>query len=247
LLDGLDKQLERLEQDARQTLHEIWDSTACELEQVFDRNLSRTVALHVLVPHRLERKLTAALAALSPAEADAFNRDVLLLGLAAKHAIDSMAQGDTTPLLITVSFDTFTVRAAAERFFATCAKIDPRLTTRFIVMLSPLPVGLPNTRLLDWINRLRPFCQAVGYQVEDVVALAEIDLSNSYNPIVNLSAAACGATTPGKLRELFKSLRRRGAKVMISGVRSSKDATALRALGAEMITHARCNTGDPEG
>jgi PAS domain S-box-containing protein len=235
LLDGLDKQLERLEQDAKQTLQEVWNETACELVQVSGRYSSQIVASQALIPDRSERKLMAALAALSPEEANVYSRDELLLGLAAKHVIAAMAQGDTTPMLITVSFDTLTVRAAAERFFSTCVKIDQRVTSRLIVVLSSLPAGLPTTRLLDWINRLRPYCQAVGYRVEDVAALAEINLANSYNPIVNLPAAACGASSPGRLKELFKSLQRRGARVMISGVGSAKDATALRALGAEMI------------
>jgi PAS domain S-box-containing protein len=236
LLDGLDKQLERLEQAARQTLQDIWNETACELIQVSGRYSSQIVASQALLPDRLERKLMAALAALPPDEAEVYSRDELLLGLAAKNVIAGMAQGDTTPMLITVSFETFTARAAAERFFSTCAKIDQRVTSRLIMVLSSLPAGLPTTRLLEWLNRLRPYCQAVGYLAEDVAALGAVDLSNSYNPIVSLPAAACSACSPNRLRELFNSLQLRGARVMISGVGSPKDATVLRALGVDMIT-----------
>jgi PAS domain S-box-containing protein len=239
LLDGLDQQLERLEHEARQTLRDALVSAACDLERVFGRNPAQTVASQVLIPHELQRRLACALAALPHKESSAFDLDGLLIGLAAQHAITSMARGDTTPLLVRIGFEVFAARAATERFFAMLGKIDPRVTGRLIILLSSLPEGLPRTRLQDCVNRLRPFCRGVGYQVDEVAALPQIDLSNSFNPIVVLPMPACITITPAKLRELFASLQSRRAKVLIRSVGSEKDAVALRSLGADMISMAR--------
>jgi PAS domain S-box-containing protein len=239
LLDGLDKQLERLEREARQTLHDALASAACDLEPVFGRNASEIVATQILVPSKLEREIACALAVLPQKESSAFDLDGLLVGLAAKHAVSSMAQGDTAPLLVKISFDIFATRVTTERFFAMCARIDRRVTGRLVLLLSSLPEGLPRTRLQDCVNRLRPFCRGVGYQVDDATELPQIDLSNSFNPIVVLPLAACSVSTPNKLRELFGSLQSRQAKVLIRGVQSEKDAITLRSLGADMISMKR--------
>ncbi|MEA2775651.1 MAG: hypothetical protein QOF90_1057 [Acetobacteraceae bacterium] len=236
LLSGLDKQLDRLERDARQTLQEVLGSPACELEVIFGRTSTQSAASQVHISDKMERRLAGALAALPQREADAFDLNGLLIGLAAQQAITSMPQGDTTPILVEVSFETFTARPTTERFFAMCAMIDARVTRRLIVMLSSLPVGLPRTRLQDCINRLRPFCRGVGYYVEELAALAQIDLSNGYNPIVALPASACFASPPGKLKDLFHLLQSQRAQVLVLGVGSMKDASALRSVGADMIS-----------
>ena len=111
-----------------------------------------------------------------------------------------------------------------------------------MLLLSSLPEGVPRSRLQDCVNRLRPFCGGVGYQVDEVAELPEIDLSNSFNPIVVLPVTACSASTPVKLRALFTSLQTRRARVLIRGVGSEKDAAALRGLGVDMISMRR-----PEG
>jgi PAS domain S-box-containing protein len=239
LMDGLDKQLERIERDARQTLRSVLADPVCDLEPVYGRNPSQVVASQVLMPYLLERQLVGALSSLPQKEAQTFDPDGLLLGLAARQVVTTMAQGDTMPLLIRISFEIFANRAMTDRFFATCGKIDQRLTGRLVLLLSGLPQGLPRSRLQDCVNRLRPFCGGVGYQVDDMAELPEIDLSNSFNPIVVLPLSACSASTPGKVRELFSALQTRRAKVLIRGVGSEKDAAALRSLGADMIAMKR--------
>jgi hypothetical protein len=104
------------------------------------------------------------------------------------------------------------------------------------LLLTSLPSGLPRSRLQDCVNRLRPFCRGVGFHLDDVAELSQIDLSNSFNPIVMLPMTACSAFTPARLKQLFSSLQSRRAKVLIRGVVSEKDAVALRSLGADMIS-----------
>lgn len=238
LLGGLDKQLGRLEREARLTLRDALASSACDLVPVFGRD-GRPVASQVFMPHKTERHVLSALSALPPKEANAFDMDGLLLGLAAQHAVMSLAQGDTGPVLVTISFDLFAARATTERLFALCARIDPRVTARLVILLSSLPNGLPRTRLQDCINRLRPFCRGVGYHLDELADLPRIDLSNSFNPIAVFPVTACSASAPSELRELFSSLQSRRAKVLIYGIASKKDAAALRGLGADMISMKR--------
>jgi PAS domain S-box-containing protein len=179
LLDGLDKELGRVEQAARETLQAAWASADCELEPVLGLGQTDTIANHVRLPDELQRRLASAQAALPRKESEAFDLDALLLGLAARQAIGDMAKGLSMPLMVNVRFDVFLTRRATERYFATCLKIDQRVGTRLILMLSALPQGLPKARLLDCVTRLRPFCRAVGYRIDSLADLAIIELSNS--------------------------------------------------------------------
>jgi PAS domain S-box-containing protein len=239
LLNGLDKQLQRLEREARQTLTDVLTSAASELLPVFGRDASRAVARQVLIPLKLQRQLVSALAVLPKEDSEAFDLDGLLMGLAAQHAVTGLAQGNAMPLLVEISFDIFATRVATERFFTTCAKIDPRVSSCLIVLLTSLPQGLPRSRLLDCINRLRPFCRSVGYLVDDVAELSRLDLSNSFNPIVALSAALCTVDVARTLKGLFHSLQSRRAKILIYGAVTEKDGAELRSLGADMISMKR--------
>jgi PAS domain S-box-containing protein len=239
LLDGLDKQMERVEQEARQTLRNALAGAACVPRLIFGRNPGDTVAAEVCLADGLERGLMTALSALPATESKAFDQDGLLLGLAAQHAITAMSRGVSTPTLITVRFDVFATRLATERYLAVCHKIDARVSSRLLLLLSSLPQGLPKTRLLECINRLRPFCAGVGYQVNDVAGLAAIDLSFSAAPIVSLPATALAANAPDKLKALIGSLHTQRAKVLIRRVASDEDAAAFRSLGADMISMAR--------
>jgi hypothetical protein len=185
--------------------------------------------------HGTGARLVSAVATLPPAEAKTFEPDGLLLGLAAQHAIMTIGRGETTSLIVTLSFDICATRTATNRVFSLCAQIDPRITDRPILVLSGLQADLPRARLQDCINRLRPCCRAVGYEVEDLAGVARIDLSNRFNPIPVLSAVACAASTPDAVRAMFVSVQGQRAKVMIRGVASDKEATTLRSLGVDMI------------
>ena len=239
LLEGLDKQLGRLEQEARLTLRTVMAGATFELEPALGRGRGPPLASQVVIAYKTERQLLSALSALPQQESTAFDLDGFLLGLAAQHAVASMAQGDTSPVLVKVSFDIFASRATTERLFALCAKIDPRVAARLVIILSSLPNGLPRTRLQDYVNRLRPFCHGVGYHLDELSHLDRIDLSNSFNPIVVFPVTACRASTPGELREMFSSLQSRRAKVLICGVASKQAAAFVWAAGADMISMKR--------
>jgi len=113
------------------------------------------------------------------------------------------------------------------------------MTGRLVLLLSSVPNGVPRTRLQDCVNRLRPFCRGVGYQVDAPAELPELDPTNSFNPIVALPVAACSLAAPAKTRLLFTGLQSRRAKILVCGVESDSDAAAVLALGADMIAMMR--------
>jgi len=236
LLDGLDQQLQRIEQEARQTMQSALVGATCELERIATRNPERTVATLVRLSDELERKIACALSVLPHQETVAFDLDGLLLGLAAQQAISAMEHGNGTPLLVTVRFDVFATRAATERYLAMCLRIAPQVCGRLTMVLASLPKGLPKTRLLECINRLRPFCRSVSYQVEEVAAMASIELSHSVDPIVALPASALVGVPLDKLKALIGSLHTKRAKLLIRRIRSEKDAATYCQLGADMIS-----------
>jgi PAS domain S-box-containing protein len=238
LLDGLDRELERIERDARQTLRDALAGATCDLCPIHGHNPAQIVARQVLMPQPLERQIFAALSALPAQEAASFDLDGLMMGLAAQQAVAAMVRGENMPLLVKISFDIFATRTTTQRYFAICEKIDRRVTSRLVLLLSSVPNGVPRTRLQDCVNRLRPFCRGVGYQVDDAAELPELDLANSFNPIVVLPVTAC-LSAPSKLRAMFGALQTRHAKVLVSGIASDDEATALFSLGADMVAMKR--------
>jgi hypothetical protein len=157
---------------------------------------------------------------LPPKETDAFDLDGLLLGLAAQQVINSLAQGETARLLVNIRFDVFGTRAATERYAALCMKMDPRVSKHLTLLLTSLPEGLPRSRQAECIGRLLPYCGAVGFQVDELVNLATLDLSQSVNPLVALPAAALASIPPERINEAIRALHTRRARVLVRRIRA---------------------------
>ena len=176
LLNGLDKQMQRLEQESRQTLTDrigqlrvrIW----CRCLGVMRR---RSVARQVLIPLKLQHQLVMRVGSLAQGGLRGLRSGWAADGArgAARGYRAGEGQCDTVAGRNQLRYLCHT-GAATERFFATCAKIDPRVSSCLIVLLTSLPQGLPRSRLLDCINRLRPFCRSVGYLVDDVAEVSRI-------------------------------------------------------------------------
>ena len=236
LLAGLDQQTLRIEAEARQTLQDAMSCDACVLEPISGRNPEDIVANLVRLPAELERKLLCAMSILPQQEVDAFDLDGLLLGLAAQQVLNALAQGDTTRLLVNVRFDVFGTRAAVERYFALCMKIDQRVSKRLTLLLTSLPEGLPRSRQSECVSRLRPYCAAVGFQVDALVNLATIDLSQSVNPLVAMPAAALSGIPPGQVTEAIRALHARRARLLVRRIATEEGAAEFLSLGADMIS-----------
>jgi PAS domain S-box-containing protein len=236
LLAGLEQQVAGVEEQARRTLQATLAGVTCVLERITGHNPDETVATLVRLPAGLERQLVCALSVLPRKETDVFDLDGLLLGLAAQQAVKAMARGDTGRLLVNIRFDVFGTRVATERYVALCMRIDKRVCKHLTLLLTALPEGLPRSRQLECVNRLRPFCAAVGFQVDEVAGLATIDVSQSVNPLVALPAAALAGIAPGRIKEVIGGLHARRAKVLVRRIASATDAATFLSLGADLIS-----------
>jgi PAS domain S-box-containing protein len=236
LLAGLDQQMQRLEAEARQTLQDAMSCDACVLEPISGRNPEEIVANLVRLPAELERKVLCAMSILPQREAEAFDLDGLLLGLAAQQVLNALGQGDTGKLLVNIRFDVFGSRAAIERYAALCMKIDQRVSKRLTLLLTSLPEGLPRSRQSECVGRLRPYCAAVGFQVDELRNLATVDLSQTVNPLVALSASALAGIPPGQVTEAIRSLHARRARLLVRRIATEEAAAEFLSLGADMIS-----------
>jgi len=243
LLDGLDAQLQHIEQQARQTLRAAIAGATCDVEPLRGRNPEDRTGGLVCLPETLERQITCALASLPQQESEAFDLDGLLLGLAAKHAIAALASGDTNPILVALRFEVFRSRSATERYIVSCQKLDRRVASRLVFLLTGLPEGLPRTRLLEWINRLRPFCRGVGFQLDDLTRLSQVDLSHSDHPIIAMPATALAGLSRDRVQALATSLHARRASLLVLRVRTEDEAAVLLSAGADMISMQRPMAG----
>jgi PAS domain S-box-containing protein len=236
LLAGLDRQMQRIEAEARQTLQDAMSCDACVLEPISGRNPEDIVANLVRLPAELERKVLCAMSILPQREAETFDLDGLLLGLAARQVLNALGQGDTGKLLVNIRFDVFGSRAAIERYAALCMKIDQRVTKRLTLLLTSLPEGLPRSRQSECVSRLRPYCAAVGFQVDELRNLATIDLSQTVNPLVALPATALAGIPPGQVTEAIRSLHARRARLLVRRIATEEAAAEFLTLGADMIS-----------
>jgi PAS domain S-box-containing protein len=236
LLGELSAQMERIEREARQTLRQTLASAVCESETIFGRNPELPIGALVRLPDALGRSVTCALSVLPQQETTGFDLNGLLLGHAARHALSGMAQGDSNPVLVSVDFDIFNSRTSTERYVGLCRELDQRLTGRLVLLLSSLPPGLPKTRLLECVNRLRPFCRSVGFQADSLPSLTQIDFSVSGTPIVALPASVFTTTPVDQLRRVLASLHARRVKLLVRRIVSDDTAATLLAVGVDMIS-----------
>jgi len=235
--ERLNARLAEIETRARETLRHAVHTATCEISAVRSRHMSEIVGYFATLPHDLEREVQCALAALPAREGQAFDFDRLVLGVAAEQAVSDLAAGKTQPIMIAVEFEVFLDRRCTERYVAACQALDPRLRARLILVLSNMPHGVPKSRVLECVMRLRPFCHAVGFQAESV-ELPPIEFSVLGASIVVLREADLNALGPEdrtKLDKLVGIVRAHRARVLVREVSSWDSARRLLKLGVDLV------------
>ncbi len=238
--ERLQTRLTQIEGEARTRLKASVEEATCELEAVCGRDPDDVVAQFAQLPASVERSICSALAALPQQESRDFDVDRMLLGLATEQAVRGLLDGSNRPVLATVSFDVFHSRGRTDRYIEACQKLDPRLRQRLILILSQLPPGIPKSRILECVTRLRPFCRGVGFAVDDLEA-PSIDLSAAAVPIIALTAEtlqrAKGAAT-GRLAKFVATLHAQRARVLVRHVTSWDTAQRLKGMGVDLVSLA---------
>ena len=159
-----------------------------------------------------------------------------MMGLGAQQAVLGMVRGETMPLLVRISFEVFATRATTERFFAICEKVDRRMTSRLVLLLSSVPMGVPRMRpagLRQSPASVLPWCRLscrrhgrvarprFGEQFQSDRGIAHDGLQpRRSGPAADLSSPPCEPGDPG---------------LWFGGVGSQEDAASLFSLGADMV------------
>jgi hypothetical protein len=76
----------------------------------------------------------------------------------------------------------------------------------------------------------------VGFQVDELRNLATVDLSQTVNPLVALSASALAGIPPGQVTEAIRSLHARRARLLVRRIATEEAAAEFLSLGADMIS-----------
>lgn len=236
--ERLNSRLAHIETQARETLRHAMFETSCRLEAVRSRRTKEVVAQVVSLRVELEQRNLAAYSALPPTERTDFDFDRLVLGVAATQAIGEIAAGGSMLILVNVNFEVFLDRRRTERYVVACQALDSRLRERLVLVLSEMPKGFPKSRVLECVGRLRPFCNGVGFQSDDMEAPA-VELSTLGAAIVVLQAQRRTPPTVKdreKLGKLIDSLHAYQARVLVRHVASWEDGRQLARRGVDLIS-----------
>jgi len=239
LNERLGVRLAEIEARARTTLEQAINTATCDLATV--RSRQGEVAGHFATPPRaLEHAVQRALAALPARESQAFDFDRMMLGVAAEQAIGKLAVGSVHPIMVAADFEVFLDRRRTERYIAACQQLDQRLRSRLILVLSRMPYGVPKSRVLECVVRIRPFCRGVGFQAESV-ELPPVEFSVLGASIVVLQESdlnAYSADHLAKLEKLIGVVRTHRARVLVREVSNRRCAVRLLKLGVDLVALA---------
>ena len=232
--ERLNSRLAQIEAHARDTLRLAVHSMSCRLEPVRDRRTHGTVAHFARLPLEQEQRILAAYSTLPMNERQNFDFDRLVLGVAANQVISEIAKGGGMLVLVNVDFEVFLDRHRTERYVAACHALDNRLRQRLILVLSGLPKGVPKSRVLDCVMRLRPFCHGIGFQSDSMeVPLVEFSLLAA--AIIVLQDTGASVDT-ARLAKAVDSLHAYQARVLVRHVTSWVAVKPLAQLGVDLVS-----------
>jgi PAS domain S-box-containing protein len=221
---------------ARQTLAHAVAEARCELAPVVGRDGRQVVAHYARLPPSLHRSLATAAAALPEAERRKTDLDVLALRLAGHQALEQALLARSGTVFLDVSFDVFQSRLAIECYLDACRKLDLSVRQGLVLVLTGLPEGLPSSRMLDCVHRLRPFCRAVGFAL-DSLELPTLDLALANGPVLVLDATVVpNVQLPSpKLEKLIAHARALRARMLVRGVTERHVSDRLLAGGVDLV------------
>ena len=233
----LNARLAQIEGEARQAMHAAVQNARCELAPIHGRHGPEVVAYFAMLPTALEWRLQRALAALPPAECQAFDFDRLVLSVAAEQVVAGLASGHGLPILVAVDFAVFLDRRSTERYVAACQALDERLRQRLILVLAHLPAGVPRSRVLDCVMRLRPFCHAVGFR-SHMLEMPPVELSALSAAIVVVAAEDINlhdAEERARVERLIGVAHANRARVLVQQVADANSAQAMLQAGVDLV------------
>jgi PAS domain S-box-containing protein len=232
----LDSQRAGIEAQARETLSEAMATASCVLSPVVGRDGRQVVAHYARLPTAMHRRLAVAAAALPDAERRRYDLDVLALRLAGAQALERVLRDRNGSMFLDVSFDVFDSRLGTECYLDTCRKLDMSIRQGLVLVLTQLPQGLTSRHLLDSVHLLRPFCRAIGFELNDVDP-PDLDPTLAKGAFLMLDAQRLPvAHVPSsRMERLTHHAHGKRSRVLICGVTERQVAGRLLASGVDLI------------
>ena len=148
--------------------------------------------------------------------------------------------GTSQLVMVNLDFEVSLDRRRAERYLAACETLDSRLRERLVLVLCGMPKGIPKSRILECVLRLRPYCHCIGFQSEGCEAPAADAslLSGTIAVLHEDKLAVQGPTDPERLGRLIGSMHARQANVLLRCLPKWQDLKPLARTGIDLISVA---------
>ncbi|HTI81306.1 MAG TPA: PAS domain-containing protein [Acetobacteraceae bacterium] len=236
--ERINTRLAQIEAQARDTLKAALQNRTYRFEQVHSRRTRDVVAQFVKLQVDEENRVLAAYSALSTADRQNFDLDLLVLGHAADQALAQIASGGSRLIMVNLDFDVFLDRRRIERYIGACAALDPRLRERLVPVLYGIPKGLPKSRMLECVLRIRPYCHTVGFEADGLeTPPVDFSLLSGANVVLRGERLARpSARDMERLRQLNDELHMHHAHVLARQVPTWSDVQQLSKAGIDMVS-----------
>jgi len=169
-----------------------------------------------------------------------FNADIAALGFAEKVALERIG-GSNEALFLELDFDCFFDREKTQMVIDACQRLSPAVRKRIVLLLSGISEKVAQTRVLDSVQRLRPFCRAVGFVIDNP-DLPVTEATAIANTFVLLNAHVWDrskAVGNARIAKLATGLNARKSALILRGVPTPAAREALRDNGIKLFAVAR--------
>ena len=173
------------------------------------------------------------IAALGP---DRFTADLAALHFAEKVALERLGGGNEA-LFLEIDFDCFFSRQKTQSVIDICHKYAPAARERIVLLLAGLTESVAQSRVLDSVQRLRPFCRAVGFVI-DVPELPATETIATVGTFVLLNAHVWDrskAVGQARITRLAAGLHARKSSLIVRGVVAAGARDVLRDCGVNLF------------
>jgi EAL domain-containing protein (putative c-di-GMP-specific phosphodiesterase class I) len=159
-----------------------------------------------------------------------------------QHAAHSLARhlevGDRFLVFIAISYDVLSSPIGRMEIASACRGLSSHLRPYLIFEISDLPYGAPQSRLLELVGALRPFCRAVAGQLPARVASYGTYQSAGLAAIgLSLTANGAGSTdTSSEVRKLCAAAKRLHVMSFVWDVVADESACWAREQGVNFVS-----------
>jgi len=128
----------------------------------------------------------------------------------------------------------------AEAYVKACQQLEDRVRQRLVLLVAGLEDGVPQSRALDIIQRLRTVCRNVGFAMAGDTGkqLPNVFSKQCFVAIDGAALEGGGPLMTGRLKKTIEALHGQGARVIVTGLQQPSSAERAFGLGAEFVSIA---------